>query len=239
MTITEKTEKKVFNFPAKSLWDVWKELGEEKLIKLIELEKVREDNLKLFFNLLKKKENSWIFELKILDNTKKMHYSLQYWQKMQRLGGFLRARPEFATSEVVNKMRETKALKNFSNIVVFRETASKVKVPLTPSGQYHIRARETALQKMEEIYYTNLNYLLKAQKEIIAEIYKRTRGKQAEIKKVKLNELSRIAQRISVILDTFRKKQASSVMIKLDLSQMGREDYWKTYDNYIQSNLKQ
>jgi len=233
------TETKVFNFPPRSLWDIWKDLGEEKILKLIEIEKVREDNLSLFFDLIKKKENFWLFELKILDKSKKLHFSTQYWQKMQRLGAFLRARPEFATNEIVNQMRETKALKNFSNIVVFKESASGVKVPLVPSYGYHTRTREVALQKMEEIYYTNLNYLLKIQKEIIAEIYKKTKGKSAEIKKLKLKDLSYIAQRISNILESFKKKQSSGVLIKLDLSQKGREDYWKIYNSYIQEHLKQ
>lgn len=232
------TEEKVFNFPPKSLWDVWKDLGEEKILFLIELEKIREENLPKFFKLIQKKENQWLFDLKILDKTKKLHFSTQYWQKMQRLGGFLRARPEFATNEIVNRMRETKALKNFANIVVFKESASGVKVPIVPHAQYHLRAREVALQKMEKLYYTNLDYLLKIQKEVIAEIYKRTRGKTAEIKKLKLKDLSHIAQRISVILDSFKKKRDTSMIIKLDLSQRGREDYWRVYDHYIQENQK-
>lgn len=232
-------EKKVFDFPVKSLWDIFKNLGEEKTLKLIELEQIRGENKNEFFKLLERKENRWIFDFGFIEKKKKMNYQTQYWQKMQRLGAFLRARPEFATSPIVNKMRETKTLKNFADIIVFKESASGVKVPLVPYGGYHIHGRAVALQKMEELYYTNLNYLLNIQRTIIKEIYGRTKGNQAELKKLKLKDLSHIAQRISGILDTFKKKQSSNILIKFNVAQTKREDYWRTYDNYIQENLKQ
>jgi hypothetical protein len=240
---TTKNEEKnlPFKFPPKSLWDVFCSLKEEEFLTLIKLEILREKDGGAFIKEIQKKEYRWLFEKGFLTKKIKLGFSIQYWQKINRLGAFLRSRPEYATSAIVDLMRQSKVLKPFSSIVVFKESSSGVKVPLVAGSGYHLRAREAALQKMEEIYYNNLNSLLRIQRSLIKEIEKRTkrkRGDSSELEKVNLKELSQITLRISAILDDFRKKKTNEILIKFDVANSRREDYWLKYNQYIERNQK-
>jgi len=235
-------KKKVFNFPPKSIWDVFCKLKEEEIIALIDLEKIREEKGgKAFIEEVKKDKYDFVFFYKIIDTEKKQPWQFQFWQKMNRLGAFLRQRPEFVSEEIAAKMRETKLFKNYSDIVVFKESASGVKVPVVPHSGYHSVAKKIPLERMEKIYYSNLNTLLRIQSKMIKEVEKRLakkKGKESELIKMKLKDLVGITWRISSILETFKKKKSDELIIKFDVANMNREDYWKKYNEYITRNVK-
>jgi len=234
--------KKVFNFPPKSIWDVFCKLKEEEIIALIDLEKIREEKGgKAFIEEVKKDKYDFVFSYKIIDTEKKQPWQFQFWQKMNRLGAFLRQRPEFVSEEIAVKMKETKLFKNYSDIVVFKESASGVKVPVVPHSGYHSVAKKIPLERMEKIYYNNLNTLLRIQNKMIKEIEKRLakkKGKESELIKMKLKDLVGITWRISSILETFKKKKSDELIIKFNVANMNREDYWRKYNEYITRNIK-
>jgi hypothetical protein len=233
---------KVFHFPPKSIWDVFTKLKEEEILNLIELEKIREERGgKSFIDEVKKDKYNFIFSYKIIDTDKKQPWQFQFWQKMNRLGAFLRQRPEYVTEEIAAKMKETKLFRNYSDIVVFKESASGVKVPVVPHSGYHSVAKKIPLERMEKIYYSNLNTLLRIQSKMIKEIEKRLakkKSKESELIRMRLKDLVGITWRISSILETFKKKKSDELIIKFDIANMNREDYWRKYNEYITRNVK-